>query len=86
MSIQISDGSETLDAATAISELPDSYTGHCSVVTINEEIVATVPNPQIAFSIACYAIGTEGGYGSVYVRPAKDGEILTHTDFDSWAY
>ncbi|MFV8382846.1 hypothetical protein ACNO5E_01965 [Vibrio parahaemolyticus] len=76
-----------IGGAQAVAEIPANYDGPCSVLTINDELVATLPDKDVAYAVARYAIKPEGGFGDVYVRPAREGqEPITHELFASWAF
>ncbi len=70
-------------AETAVSTLSKGYVGPCRIITVNDELVAVMPNKKEAFKVAQYAMSPGGGFGSVIVEEGSEQEI-THLSIEGW--
>lgn len=80
----IGEAPSELGGHTAISQVPGTYKGVCSVIEASGSgrIVAVLSSFAEACRVARYAISAEGGYGSVIVD--KSNLPVTHSTFDAW--
>jgi hypothetical protein len=67
----------------AIARVDEDFDQPCSVISQNDDLIATLPNAREAYRVARFAIRPEGGFGSVTVEKATTDEC-THQSFDDW--
>jgi len=79
----IAENSNLIGGDNAVFDVDESYSGHCEVLTFNDDTVAVLPNYKEARAVATYAISPDGGYESVIVVEAPNKKV-SHQSFDEW--
>lgn len=80
----VNEGPASIGGHSVISCLPSEYSGPCRIETLTGELVAVLPDPDKARSVAFYAVSPDGGYGAeVEIWPA-DTHPVSHENLSDF--